>query len=57
MAEGRLAALKPEERREGEEGAFIIPNPGHETQNNVGLADFWYLDDGDILCVPGLVVA
>ena len=31
-------------------------DPRHEVQKGGGLADFWYLDDGDILCCPGLVV-
>ena len=55
--EAKWVATKPEVRREGDEGDVITPNPGHEIQKNGGLADFWYLDDGDILCVPGLVAA
>ena len=54
-AEAKWAVMKPEERREGEEGDTITPNPGYEIQKNGGLADFWYLDDGELLCVPGLV--
>ena len=43
--------MKPEERMEGEEGAIITPNPGHEIQKNGGLADFWCLESGTS-CVP-----
>jgi hypothetical protein len=31
-------------------------DPRHEVQAGGGLADFWYLDDGDVLCSPALVV-
>jgi hypothetical protein len=36
-----------------EDGAQI--DPKHSIQINGGLADYWYLDDGDILCDPSLV--
>jgi hypothetical protein len=36
-----------------EGGARI--DPRHEVQVDGGLVDFWYLDDGDILCHPRLV--
>jgi hypothetical protein len=32
-----------------------VPDPRHEVQAHGGLADYWYLDDGDILCDPLLV--
>jgi hypothetical protein len=32
-------------------------DPRHEVQDGGGLADFWYLDDGDILCHPFLVLS
>ena len=31
-------------------------DPKHSIQVNGGLIDFWYLDDGDILCDPSLVL-
>ena len=34
----------------------VCSDPGHETQLHGGIADFWYLEDGDILCDPRLVV-
>ena len=36
--------------------AALTPSPEHEIQANGGLADFWYLDDGDVMCDPRLVV-
>ena len=30
---------------------------GMPCQENVGFADFWYFDDGDILCHPLLVLS
>ena len=47
--------LAPHERREQEGVHAIIPDPGHEVQAYGGVADFWYLDDGDILCDAALV--
>ena len=35
---------------------IIDPDPRHEIQYLGGIADFWYLDDGDILCDPKLVL-
>ncbi len=48
-------AVSPEQRRSGDGADVIIPDPRHEIQTAGGLADFWYLDDGDILCDPRLV--
>ena len=31
-----------------------LTTPRHILQENGGLADFWYIDDGDILCHPVL---
>ena len=31
-------------------------DPRHASQENRGQADFWYLDDGDILCHPALLL-
>ena len=31
-------------------------DPRHGLQTGGGLADFWYLDDGDVLCSPSLVI-
>ena len=50
-------ASSPQDRREQSISQSIIPSPQHETQAYGGVADFWYLDDGDILCEPGLVLA
>ena len=50
------AATPPARRREAVGHKAIVPDPSLEVQTLGGLADFWYLDDGDILCVPGLVV-
>jgi hypothetical protein len=38
------------------EGAGVRIDPWHRIQKNGGIVDFWYLDDGDILCDPRLVV-
>ena len=48
-------ALAPEERRCESGAKSIIPDPRHEIQAAGGIADFWYLDDGDIMCDPLLV--
>ena len=48
-------ALNPEQRRDGGETNTISPDPRHEIQIAGGLADEWYIDDGDILCDPCLV--
>ena len=40
IAEAKWAALNPKDRKEGDEGDIITPNPGHEIQENGGLADF-----------------
>ena len=34
----------------------VCIDPRHEVQVGGGIADFWYLDDGDILCYPILVM-
>ncbi len=49
-------ALTPAQRREADSGGGILPDPLHEVQSGGGLADWWYLDDGDILCHPRLVL-
>ena len=33
----------------------ILADPEHDIQAWGGVADFWYVDDGDILCQPQLV--
>ncbi len=43
----------PSQRRD--EAGAIQTDPRHEIQAFGGVADFWYLDDGDILCDPMLV--
>jgi hypothetical protein len=48
-------ATAPVQRREQDGSKTIVPDPRHEIQASGGLADFWYLDDGDILCDPRLV--
>ena len=45
-------ALAPEQRRQEGGTQAILPDPRHEVQTAGGLADFWYLDDGDVLCDP-----
>ena len=45
-------ALAPEKRRQEEGTRAVIPDPRHEVQTAGGLPDFWYLDDGDVLCDP-----
>ena len=47
----------PQDRRDDQRNSVIVPDPRHEVQENGGLADFWYLDDGDILCDPRLALA
>ena len=37
--------------------ASVRIDPRHEVQVGGGVADFWYLDDGDILCHPSLVLS
>ena len=49
-------ALEPSSRRESDSAGAIVPDPLHEVQLHGGLLDEWYLDDGDILCDPRLVV-
>ena len=39
----------------GPEKLFGADDPRHVLQTNGGLADIWYMDDGDILCHPLLV--
>ena len=50
------AALPPAQRRATEGGKLVTPSPAHAVQAKGGVADFWFLDDGDILCDPRLVV-
>jgi hypothetical protein len=49
-------SLLPEARRQEQGARAIIPDPRHEIQSGGGIADFWYLDDGDIMCDPQLVL-
>ena len=49
--------VPPELRRDDTKNAVIIPDPRHEVQEQGGFVDFWYLDDGDVLCDPRLAVA
>ena len=51
------AATSPAERRSTDGTRALVPDPSHEVQAFGGVADFWYLDDGDILCHPLLVRA
>ena len=50
-------ASAPADRRASSGNKAIITDPRHEVQALGGIADFWYLDDGDILCDPRLVPA
>lgn len=45
----------PPLRREAEGSKSILPSPADEVQRHGGIADFWYMDDGDALCHPSLV--
>ena len=47
----------PAQRRENAVRGAIVADPRHEIQANGGFADFWYLDDGDILCDPQLALS
>ena len=49
--------MQPEARREEGGSRVVLPDPGHEIQSAGGLAYFWYLDDGDILCDPRLFLS
>ena len=49
------AALEPAQRRSSEGSKTMIPDPRHEIQGSGGIADFWYLDDGDVLIDARLV--
>ena len=50
------SAATPAQRQVGGPGSSIQPSPDHEVQQCGGLADFWYLDDGDVLCDPRLIL-
>jgi hypothetical protein len=50
------AQLPPQARREDRGSRPILTDPRQEIQEGGGLADFWYLDDGDIFCDPRLVM-
>ena len=39
------------------DGLKLAPDASHEVQQSGGLADYWYLHDGDVLCDAGLVLA
>ena len=41
---------------EGAKKLIGADDPPHALQENGGLADQWYLDDGDILCHPLLIL-
>ncbi len=41
-------ALTPEQRPTADGGERLGTDPVHEIQSEGGLAEFWYLDDGDI---------
>ena len=41
---------------EAHENTEVRLDPRLELQKNGGLADFWYLDDGDIMCDPSMVL-
>ena len=46
----------PAERREAGGALLVTTDPQHEVQASGGVVDYWYLDDGDVLCDPQLVV-
>ena len=47
---------EPTSRRLQSGSRAILTDPAHELQFRRGIKDFWYLDDGDILCDPRLVL-
>jgi len=49
------AATHPQARRSEMDSRTIVPDPRHEIQQGGGIADHWYLDDGDVLTLPHLV--
>ena len=49
--------VPPADRRDGGGVGSIVTDPRHEVQAFGGVADYWYLDDGDILCDPRLVLS
>ena len=51
----RWMATPPMQRRTSEPSSRIIADPLHELQARGGIADFWYIDDGDVLIDPRLV--
>ena len=53
--DGRVARAHAFEADPGTDEVVRI-DPRHEVQIGGGVADFWYLDDGDILCHPLLVL-
>ena len=50
------ASAFPAQRRDAEGAGAILTDPRLEVQASRGLADLWYLEDGDVLCDPRLVV-
>ena len=50
------ATQSPSEKQVSGPGGSLNVNPDNEVQTNGGIADFWYLDDGDILCDPRLAL-
>jgi len=49
-------AATPKQRQVGGAGDSLLTTPDNEVQKGGGIAEFWYLDDGDILCDPELVL-
>jgi hypothetical protein len=49
-------STSPALRRDGGGAGPILTDPRFEVQAWGGIADDWYLDDGDVLCDPRLVV-
>ena len=54
---GAWSDQQPDDRRTAGDEDAIMRDPWHEVQKNGGAADFWYLDDGDIMCHPKHVLS
>eukprot|EP00973_Karenia_brevis_P006710 911854-Karenia_brevis.AAC.1 len=50
-------AKSPVERCKVLEDGSRPSHPGHAIQQDGGLADFWYMDDGTVICDPRLVAS
>eukprot|EP00973_Karenia_brevis_P039041 5391006-Karenia_brevis.AAC.1 len=48
--------MSPEARQTASQSGGPLTRPTDEIQCAGGLADFWYLDDGDVWCDPALAV-